>query len=195
MLLLRSLRKVSMKHKEKKIRTKKAFPWRVLGCVILGLCIAANMVMIFGFSTEDREASGDRSHGVTETIVEIVVKDYETMTPTEQEAVIETYHPPIRKLAHFCEFGLLGVLTAAFMNTLGKGKKWLWWVIPAGFCLLYAISDEVHQIFTARGPAVTDVLIDFSGSVTGIVGINLIILLAVCLHHKRKEKRHARDKV
>lgn len=170
-------------------KQRKPFPTRVLWCICLGAAIVANMVLIFSFSAENRETSGDRSHGVTETIVEIVVKDYETMTPAEQEEVIATYHPPIRKLAHFCEFGLLGLLSAAFMNALGKGKKWLWWVIPAIFCLLYAISDEVHQIFTNRGPAVTDVLIDFSGSITGIVGINLILLLVFHLIRKRKEKR------
>ncbi|MBQ9779601.1 MAG: VanZ family protein [Clostridia bacterium] len=175
--------------KNKQTKQKKPFPVRLLLCILLGVAIAANMTLIFCFSTEDREDSGNRSQGVTETIVEIIVKDYETMTPPEQEEVIEKYHPPIRKLAHFCEFGLLGVLTTAFMHALGKGKKWLWWVIPAGFCLLYAISDEVHQIFTQRGPAALDVLIDFSGSLTGIVGMNLILLLVFHLIRKRKEKR------
>ena len=168
---------------------------RLVLCVILGICILANMILIYSFSAEDKSSSGNRSHGVTEVVVEVIVPEYPTMTPEKQTETIEKFHPPIRKIAHFCEFGLLGMLSAAFMCSLGKGKKWLWWVIPAVFCFLYAISDEVHQIFTERGPAVTDVLIDFSGSITGIVGINLIILLAVCLHQKRKEKRHARDKV
>lgn len=190
MRLLCPLRKVDMKHhKETSISNSKPFSWRIVLCVVLGLAIIANMVMIFIFSTENREDSGDRSQNVTQIVVETIVKDYETMSPPEQEAKVEEFHPLIRKLAHFCEFGLLGVLTAAFVNALGKGRKWLWWVIPMGFCLLYAISDEVHQMFTERGPAVTDVLIDFGGSIVGICGINLLLILAAHLIRKRKEKR------
>ncbi len=162
---------------------------RLVLCVILGICILANMILIYSFSAEDKSASGNRSHGVTEVVVEIIVPEYPTMSPEEQTETIEKFHPPIRKIAHFCEFGLLGMLSAAFMSALGKGKKWLWWVIPAVFCLLYAISDEVHQIFTQRGPAVKDVLIDFSGSMTGIAVMHLLVLFVCYLLRKRKEKR------
>ncbi len=162
---------------------------RLILCAILGICILANMILIYSFSAEDKASSGNRSHGVTEAVVEVIVQEYPTMSPEKQAEIIAKYHPPVRKFAHFCEFGLLGVLTASFMNALGKGKKWLWWGIPAGFCLLYAISDEVHQIFTGRGPAVADVLIDFSGSITGIIGMNLILLW---IYHavNRREAKH-----
>lgn len=37
------------------------------------------------------------------------------------------------------------------------------------FCILYAISDEVHQVFVpGRGAQVTDVLIDSFGAFIGI---------------------------
>ncbi len=176
-------------NKQRSPRPRKPFQWRYFFCGLLGLAIIANMVMIYGFSSESGEESGDRSHGVTEEIVQVVVPDYNIMPPEKQEETVEKYHLPIRKIAHFCEFGLLGLLTAAFMNTLGKGKKWLRWVIPSAFCLLYAISDEVHQMFTGRGPAAKDVLIDFSGSLTGIVVMNLTVLLICHLARKRREKR------
>ncbi len=36
-------------------------------------------------------------------------------------------------------------------------------------CILYAISDEVHQSFVpGRGPGVMDVLIDSAGAMVGI---------------------------
>ena len=36
------------------------------------------------------------------------------------------------------------------------------------FCFLYALSDEFHQSFIGgRSPEVTDVLIDFAGSIIG----------------------------
>ena len=176
-------------NKNQASNTSKPFPLRLILCVILGAAIIANMIMIFSFSSEDGEASGDRSHGVTENIVQVVVPDYDQLPPEKQEEKVEEFHLPIRKLAHFCEFGLLGLLTAAFMNVLGKGKRWLWWVIPAAFCLLYAISDELHQMFTERGPAVTDVLIDFSGSLLGVAVMNLILIFVGHCLRRRKEKR------
>ena len=177
------------KNKHKITNQKRVFSVRLILCILLGIAILANMVMIFRFSSEDSEASGDRSHGVTEEIVEVVVPNYDQLPTEKQKEIIEEFHLPIRKLAHFSEFGLLGVLTAAFMNALGKGKKWLWWVIPAFFCLLYAISDELHQLFTGRVPAVKDVLIDFCGSLLGVAVINLILLMICHGIRKRKEKR------
>ena len=42
-------------------------------------------------------------------------------------------------------------------------------------CVLYAISDEVHQLFVpGRGAQVKDVLIDSAGAIVG-VGLYLVI--------------------
>ena len=168
---------------------KKLPAWRLVLCIILGVMIFANMALIFNFSSESREESADRSHGLTETVVQIIVKDFENLTPEEQDEKIQEFHVPIRKIAHFCGFGLLGLLTAALMVTLNRGKKWLWWAIPGAFCLLYAISDEIHQIFTERGPAVEDVVLDFCGSMAGICVLHLVALLVAHLRAKRKAKR------
>ena len=43
-------------------------------------------------------------------------------------------------------------------------------LISVAIALLYAITDELHQSFTGnRGPKFVDVLIDFSGSVIGVL--------------------------
>ncbi len=159
---------------------------RIVLCVILSVLILLNMAVIFSFSAESSEESGDRSEGVTQTVVSIVVNDYDKLPLAEQQAKIHEFHPIIRKLAHFSEFALLGFLTGALLLALGKGRYWLSWAIPAAFCLLYAISDEVHQIFTDRGPAVTDVLIDFSGSLTGLLLIHAGVLTVRTIRAKRK---------
>lgn len=40
-------------------------------------------------------------------------------------------------------------------------------------CILYAISDEVHQLFVpGRGGQVRDVIIDSAGAIAGILGYN-----------------------
>lgn len=141
---------------------------RYVMLVLLGILILANMIMITSFSLDSKEESGELSHGVTEQVVIILKPDYVDMPPEEQDATIEKFHLPIRKLAHFSEFCLLGMLCAGFMQILGKFKYWVWWVSPAVVCLLYAASDEILQIFVKRGPSVKDVGIDFLGSLVGI---------------------------
>ena len=73
----------------------------------------------------------------------------------------------VRKLAHFSEYFILGVLLYNLVKSFGK--KAIFAVI---ICIIYAISDEVHQCFIpGREGKVIDVLIDTFG---GTVGIYLI---------------------
>ena len=57
----------------------------------------------------------------------------------------------------------------SLMNTYKlKQSKRIWISLIVG--VLYASSDEIHQAFVpGRGPMLTDVLIDTSGVVTGII--------------------------
>ena len=64
---------------------------RLVLCVILGICIFANMILIYSFSAEDKSSSGNRSHGVTEVVVEVIVPEYPTMTPEKQTETIEKF--------------------------------------------------------------------------------------------------------
>lgn len=81
----------------------------------------------------------------------------------------------VRKYAHFFTYLVLGILV---MNALSRsgfiGFKIL--ALSISICVLYAISDEVHQLFVpGRGAQVKDVLIDSAGAT---VGISLYSLLA-----------------
>lgn len=140
--------------------------------VLLALLILANLSLIFFFSAENGEESGDRSAGVTDLILGIVCPDFDSLPQAEQQLMETRVHHAVRKIAHFLEYALLGFLTACLTvylrHLLTRIRPWQTWVIPTGFCLLYAISDEIHQIFSGRGPRVTDVLIDFSGVVFGV---------------------------
>ena len=148
----------------------------ILLAIIGGLTLGI-MIMIFAFSSESKADSGARSHGVTEIVAEILVPGFEDMTPDEQTRIVNTLHRPVRKIAHFSEFCLLGMLSAFLVFLFGKGKYWMWWVIPTVSCLLLATADEVYQIFTGRGSSATDVIIDFMGSVVGICLVHLALYL------------------
>ena len=168
-----------------------------LKCIIavtVALLCLANMGMIFAFSAENGEESGNRSAGVTDVVVRLLHPDFDELDEEEADRVLTSTHHFVRKAAHFSEFALLGVLSTALALFLLssfpalKLKYWMTLVFPPLLCLLYAVSDEVHQIFSGRGPRVTDVLIDFAGAVTGFLLAQGISYLIRALIRSRKEK-------
>ena len=51
-------------------------------------------------------------------------------------------------------------------------------IISALFCLVYAISDEIHKLFVpGRSGEIRDVLIDFTGVLIGILFTMLLVYL------------------
>ena len=175
--------------------TRRSRVLHTLITVLLSLCVLANMAMIFRMSAEDRSESGDRSGEIADAVVDVVYPDFEQRPVAEQESIFQKVHKFIRKLAHFSEFALLGFLTAILVTHLAarysRLTPVLQWMMPAAFCLLYAASDEIHQIFTERGPSVTDVLLDFTGAICGILVARIIIWIActvIAKAHAQREK-------
>ena len=160
----------------------------------LAMCLAAlillNMAMIFHFSAASKEESGEHSAGVTRLVMRLLYPDFEELAPETQQAVMQGAHKFVRKAAHFCEFALLGLLSAGLMLFISRYLKrlrvYLTWFSPIIFTLLYAIFDEVHQKFSGRGSRATDVLIDFSGALCGILLIHGLVWL--CNRRMRAEQ-------
>lgn len=75
----------------------------------------------------------------------------------------------IRKNAHAFEYFVLAILVAIAMFAFGlKGRGAIVYIMF--ICLLYAVTDEFHQAFVpGRTSLVSDVIIDFSGSIIGII--------------------------
>ncbi len=93
-------------------------------------------------------------------------------SPMDLSVFLERYLQPIRKLAHFSEFMILGALV--YSNLKEYAKKHLF-VYALLFSSLYAVSDEFHQLFTeGRYCSLRDMLIDISGALTGILLSHLI---------------------
>lgn len=74
----------------------------------------------------------------------------------------------LRKGAHFVEFAGLGLcLCNALYASFGHRLTPIFALVGS---VIYAISDEVHQIFSeGRACRITDVLIDSAGALSGIV--------------------------
>ena len=95
------------------------------------------------------------------------------------------FHQTIRKAAHFAEFALLGCLVGSLFAAVAArfGKRF--WSLPVLIVLLVAVLDEYIQFFSDRGSAVTDVILDFAG---GLTGIALAALMTMLILKKRGRK-------
>ena len=82
----------------------------------------------------------------------------------------------VRKSAHFCEFGLLGC-ELMLLFWLRSGLHFQNACNAAFSALLSAVTDETIQIFVGRGSQVLDVVLDFSGALTGLLFVSLVIRL------------------
>lgn len=121
------------------------------------------MVLILKLSSEVAVQSDQLSTGITQVIVKTVKK-----VAPNTNFDIKSYNHHVRKNAHFFAYLILGVLV---MNALSRsgidGYKRI--ILALLNCILYAISDEVHQMFVpGRGPQVRDVFSDSAGVAVGI---------------------------
>ncbi|MDN3019579.1 VanZ family protein [Paenibacillus sp. BSR1-1] len=132
------------------------------------------MFLIFHMSAQPATESNSLSMGVTEKVIETVNK----VKPGE-DLNLENVNHVVRKNAHFFAYLMLAVLTVHALRRGGKLDR-LMMLLAQGICVLYAASDETHQIFVpGRGPQVKDVFIDSSGALLGI-GIYYVINQFFC---------------
>lgn len=121
------------------------------------------MGVIFYFSSQVSEDSSELSSGVTQLIVDMI----HVILPNS-EINLDTFSFIIRKLAHFTEYFILAVLVMNALGSSGMHRKHIF--IALLICVLYAVSDEFHQMFVpGRGPSVRDVFIDSIGALFGIL--------------------------
>ena len=118
------------------------------------------MGIIFYMSAQPAIESSETSNGVGQLIYYIIRLFIPGFSMNRDEFLIR-YMPLIRKLAHFSEFFVLGILTSLvyedFYNKISVLNCML-------FGFLYACSDEIHQLFVVnRYCSFKDVMIDFSG--------------------------------
>ncbi|QZY57596.1 VanZ family protein [Crassaminicella profunda] len=121
------------------------------------------MVLIFNLSSQVADESNKLSKGVTK----VIVKTVERVAPTA-DFNMDRFNHVVRKNAHFFAYLVLGIFVTNAMRRSGRnGFRGV--VLILSICVLYAISDEVHQMFVpGRGPGVKDVFIDSAGAIVGI---------------------------
>lgn len=92
----------------------------------------------------------------------------------------------VRKLAHFCEYGALGILAGALL--LVKKESGIFrWSYALLCALAVAVIDESIQLLAdGRGAQVQDVLLDTAGSLTGLLAVWLIATLVRWFRRRNK---------
>lgn len=131
--------------------------------IVSWIFVCVWMALIFYLSHQSGEESSELSSGVMQTIVTIIT----SVLPLKID--LSQFHLYIRKGAHFFAYFMLGILV---INALKKNEKIIWkdLVYALMICVIYAISDEIHQVFVpGRSGEVRDVIIDSAGSLSGIM--------------------------
>lgn len=126
------------------------------------------MALIFSFSNQKDVDSSKVSDGfIDRTVVKIYKIFNEKVTKEKENEIIEKYTYPIRKLAHYTLYFILGILSFLVVKDYSINKKLI--IYSLLICFLYACSDEFHQLFIiGRSARVLDVMIDTFGSLCGI---------------------------
>ena len=132
---------------------------------------------IFRFSNQDGEKSGSLSREITENVTKNV-KTIQRMEKSKKEKTLDKIEHFIRKLAHFSLYTVVGILMMSLMSTYNLIQiKRLG--ISLGVGVIYAMSDEFHQMFIPdRSSSIIDVFIDSCGVFVGIV-IVVLVLMAI----------------
>lgn len=150
--------------------------------ILLVILLLGTCYIIFGFSSQDGEESGGISQEVTSFILE-KSNTYKNLDESKQEEVFTRTEKIIRKIAHFSIYALVGFLLMALASTF-KLKEKNRFLISLFLGIIYAISDEIHQLFSpGRSAQITDVYIDTLGVLLGI----LMIILIIKVYQKYKD--------
>lgn len=135
---------------------------------VFTILVIATVIFIFANSSEDGEESGGKSAVVTEYVNKGLERTGFSLRLTEHR---------VRKMAHFCEYMLLGFLLMPMLRVYTpRYISHIGWPLFLG--LLVPVLDESFQLLVpGRSGQLTDVLIDFGGAFTGIVlGLFLLLL-------------------
>ena len=144
---------------------------------IIMILLLGTFYMIFGFSSQNGEESGNLSGKIAKFVIEQLPIKKTEETRKRIEGII-------RKIAHFSIYALVGFLLMSFVSTYDlKENKRIGISLLIG--ILYATTDEIHQKFVpGRSCQITDVMIDSSGVLLGI----LLLLTLFEIHKKIKIK-------
>ena len=140
--------------------------------VISWILVLACMIVIFCLSAQNGEESSELSGSFVMSILN-------WMGITISEALLRTF-------AHMLEF--MGLALLLFNAIYATWENKLTSVFAFSGTVLYAITDEIHQIFVPdRAFQLSDILVDSTGALIGFIA-SFVILKLVLYVMKRGNK-------
>ncbi len=151
----------------------------------LFIMVIAWMGLIFSLSSQNAKESSQLSGGMIIKVLNSVPVLREL--PYEQkEEIRNMIHFVVRKTAHFTLYMVLGILVYLLCDDFRFRHSFITAVL---ICLIYAVSDEIHQLFSAgRSAEVRDVIIDTFGASVG--GTLVILLKKLTKNIRLRQKFH-----
>ncbi|MCI1969601.1 VanZ family protein [Clostridium luticellarii] len=118
------------------------------------------MIVVFVFSSQKADISNGKS--------EFVIYIFQLLGLNLNKLLGNMANFTVRKVSHFLEYFILGVLLFNAAKEKLKLKKLAVFLISMVF--LYSCSDEIHQLFVSgRTARMRDVIIDTAGGITGFL--------------------------
>ena len=160
---------------------------RILHGTVLTVLTLLWMLLIFVMSGANDDESNAQSGSICRFLCETFVEGFEDLPPDKQLDIEESLSFPVRKCAHLTEYAILGVLLTLTAEAWFPGSipmegindrsslsstecfPVLSWG-PFLIGVLYAVTDEIHQLFVpGRAGQIRDVLIDSCGVFAGTI--------------------------
>ena len=140
--------------------------------IILYLILAIiSMLIIFTFSSKN----SDSSNSTSKKIIDGGITIYEKITNKKVDhiKIVNKLNYPVRKVAHFALYLILGFFVYEFLLLTSIPHKE---IITILLCFIYSLTDEIHQLFVSgRTGQIIDIIIDTMGAITVVLIYKFII--------------------
>ncbi|MBR5245872.1 MAG: VanZ family protein [Clostridia bacterium] len=145
---------------------------RKIYVVISWILVLACMVVIFCLSAQTATESANLSGSFIRAIFQLIG--------------IELGQEGIRTVAHCLEF--MGLSLLIFNATYATWEMKLTPIIAFAGTVLYAVTDEIHQIFVpGRAFQISDILVDSTGALIGVTASFIILKIVLYIIERGKK--------
>ncbi len=158
--------------------------------LIFGILTILWCVVIFLLSSQNGDESSQTSGGFIATFCDLLVPRFAGLEEAKRIELVDGLQHIVRKCAHFSAYLLLSVLSMQLFMTFERLRGKI--IYPAlaslGFCVAYAMTDELHQYFVpGRSSQIRDVGIDSLGALCGIlISLGIWVLIRYLKGRRRR---------
>lgn len=143
--------------------------------IIYFLLLIVWLFIIYILSNQNGQISGGNSISIIKMILNFCYEIFD-ISKESLPSVLNMIHNPIRELAHAFEYFVLSFLVLKnLINFKIKENKY---IVTLIFCFVYAVFDEIHQLFIdGRAFQYLDIMMDMIGATTFVIIYKFICIL------------------